>query len=612
MAQNETGIPRYSNPQQVGRREASISIAPGKGIEAFFGSFIVRIAPRGPLTWIGLFALAAILVLTFRSHWPIGSYYWDIVLYPDAAWRIANGQIPFVDFFAPAGAYGYYAYAVLERLFPNGHMTLLANWSILIVALPLLVHVVREIDRHSRPMAWAFAAPFLILAALPFNAEDISPGFGLDGYGIYNRHAILLLYILTGEILLSTKRQLNAVFLAAVMLALFHVKITGFAIATVLVAQAAMAGRINRGALLLAALIFLDFNLVIEWRYGMVSAYIASIMELIAMNGSSMFAQLRDAIVLYIMTILPLLGLAALLAFSGLMGLEINTRIAEALQRKGSQVWLAAVKTLTGSLPIWIASTTCGAVIFESQNTGSLQFAFVWPALIAAAATVRTAPAFVRHATFLLIAAAVIPQASGTLHRMLRVGPALMTYKPLGVETLGPLGDVSSKLPEINQARRLNAHFAEAHAHYARLAAHHIFPAPNIYATNEFQLSWMLAADEAVKSIRQLETDKAIRFERIIALDFVNPFSFVLGREPVRHISIGMSEGRTVPPLTPARSTAAANADLFLEPKCPVTPTQTVIKKVFEPVLSNRVRLPLSRCWDMYVKPDMAARISGK
>ncbi len=198
-----------------------------------------------PAGLIVAFLIACCSLLSITTSLPLGAYYWDLILYPDAAWRIRWGQAPFVDFFAPVGAYGYYAYVILEKIFPNGHMALLVNWTILLVATPLALHVANEVAKTSRAVVIIFTVVFIVLAAMPLNASAIFPMPAVDGYGAYNRHVVLLLYILVGELALANRRTPHAVFLGVILLALFHLKITGFLVACGIVVHGILAGRIR-------------------------------------------------------------------------------------------------------------------------------------------------------------------------------------------------------------------------------------------------------------------------------------------------------------------------------------------------------------------------------
>ena len=91
-----------------------------------------------------LIAVAFVLVplaLVKTIPIPLGAMFWDQYLYIDAANRIADGQVPAVDFFAPAGSLGYYLFAAWTTLFPKGAILLLASWSLLAVTAPLLALV---------------------------------------------------------------------------------------------------------------------------------------------------------------------------------------------------------------------------------------------------------------------------------------------------------------------------------------------------------------------------------------------------------------------------------------------------------------------------------------
>lgn len=91
---------------------------------------------------------------------PIGPMYWDTYIYLDAAQRIDTGQIPSVDFFTPAGPLGYYLFARGLNVFSYAQPMLLAQWSTLIVAAPLMAVVLADVDRQSRSTAFALLIRF--------------------------------------------------------------------------------------------------------------------------------------------------------------------------------------------------------------------------------------------------------------------------------------------------------------------------------------------------------------------------------------------------------------------------------------------------------------------
>ncbi len=49
---------------------------------------------------------------------------------------------------------------------------------------------------HNRTTGFLILVPFLVFAIFPANTQSFYPYPGLDGFGIYNRHTSLLLYVL--------------------------------------------------------------------------------------------------------------------------------------------------------------------------------------------------------------------------------------------------------------------------------------------------------------------------------------------------------------------------------------------------------------------------------
>ena len=116
----------------------------------------------------------------------------------------------------------------------------------------------------------------------------------------------------------------------------------------------------------------------------------------------------------------------------------------------------------------------------------------------------------------------------------------------------------------------------------------------------------MMATAEGVRAIRSFEARHNLRINQLVTLDFTDPLPALLGRRPVLHMSIGRSEGRSIPPMTSMRLQAADRADAILSPRCPVTPTRHYLVSMFEPVLHDRVKQRLSPCWDIYLKSGLA------
>lgn len=558
-------------------------------------SAVVR-AIASPWTWIVAFVLFAWIALIAPLRLPLGGYYWDVALYPDAAWRIANGQKPHVDFFAPAGALEYYSYALLHWLFPNGHMLLLSNWCILFVALPVLAAIVRQIDPADIVLRLGVVLPFLMFLALPLNTTEVYPLAGFDGFGIYNRHVSQLIYLLVAAILFIPTGCTQTLVLAILLPALFFTKITGLFIGLALIGHAFAAGSIRFknliGALAIAALLILTIDLTT----GIVSAYLSDIAILLQINKSSLISRLRVPLTVHMDIILPSLLLAGLLIFY-----KRDTFKALFADRHADTLHVRAVAVLKlhGA---WLLSLLAVALVFESQNSGSQEFIFLWPLFLLIARTwmVRSGP--LRFAVLALIVVATLPTANAYLHRAIRTAAVALAYRPLALPQVGALGRVTGKPELVERALAMNAHYAATKPAYERLAALDLDSSHLLYSEIDFHLAWLISVEQAVKAIGMFEKNHHIHIKSLMTLDFVDPVTFSLQRQPVRLVSIGMMAGRTIPPLDARRLAAAREADAVLAPRCPVTPTRTYLLSYFAPALEGREKVTLTPCWDMYLK----------
>jgi hypothetical protein len=233
----------------------------------FFGTtFKMAKAPLlgGPLFWLVFALLLLIVLLSLQLNAPIGPMYWDSYIYFDAAQRIKMGQTPNVDFSTPVGPLGYYLFAWGLSLFPKAQPLLLVQWSILIVAAPLMIGVLAEFHPRNRTTGFLILIPFLVFAIFPANTQSFYPYPGLDGFGIYNRHTSLLLYVLMCGLMFMRDSAKLALFCAAAMVALFLMKITGFLAGGLFGLAALLAGRISVRHVLLATAVA-SAALVCSW-----------------------------------------------------------------------------------------------------------------------------------------------------------------------------------------------------------------------------------------------------------------------------------------------------------------------------------------------------------
>ncbi|MCC2095472.1 MAG: hypothetical protein KDJ29_01190 [Hyphomicrobiales bacterium] len=553
-----------------------------------------------PSVWIIAFVATACLALVLPLRLPIGSFYWDVTLYPDAAWRIANGQLPNVAFFTPAGPLEYFGFALLQTLFPNGQILLIANWSVLIVALPLLAGAVAQVSQNSRGLALALVLPFLFFAALPLNTTEVYPMPGIDGYGMYNRHAALLIYVLLTVLLYTDQARAQITLLAGVMLALFFTKITGFLVGVGLITHALVAGLIHRRTVWFASILAAAVALAIDFHSGIVTAYLSDLATLARMNEDGLLSELRKPFLNRLDVIAPITALALFLLWKAK-----DDILSMVTPRTGAGLW-ERIQTAANLDGVWLLSLLVACIVYESQNAGSLEFILLWPLLLSI--LYRRWPLADRNriAVAILAAIALLPLTTGYANRAIRLAVVGLKYQPLAAPGIGLLGMVKAKPDLIDRARAMNVHYAENKAAYDKLAARGHQQSYLLYSEIDFQLGWMLSTEEAVQAIHAFEKRNNLHLDQIMTLDFIDPLPALLGRRPVLHMSIGRSEGRTIPSLDEKRMRAALGADAILAPRCPVTATRRYLVQMFEPVLKQRVKQRLSPCWDIYLKPSLA------
>ncbi len=545
-----------------------------------------------PLALLALAFVCVCVLLALPLSLPIGPMYWDVVIYYDAANRIFSGQVPIVDFFTPVGPLGYYLFAGWLALFPNAQPTLLAHWSLLAVTGPLIALVAWEVDRRSRATALALLVPFLIFALLPFNTRDFYPFPGSDGFGIYNRQACQVLYVLVAALAFVRERRLKTAIAVAAMTALFFLKITGFVAGGVIAAYALLSGRVTLSSVLAGALAFALILAGMEFADGMVSHYVLDIAELVSMNGGTLLPRFLQATSLNFGVVGAAASLAVLLVWAG------RRRADGDFAESG----------------LWLATIVFAGILFETQNTGSQAFIFLWPALLAvviAAGRLADRPVLVL-AIFGLVAATALPPAVRVVERAARTYVGAVRNVPLAQRNLKSLGAVDMRREVEARAEHMLRFYPEHRALYDNLVAVGELPTPVLYSDFDFQIGYLSAVDTAIDSIRALEAETGVRFDTIMSLNFVNPFPWLMDREAPLHIAIGADPTRAVPAPDSKEESAVADTDLVLYPTCPPTTANAMLYEMYSPALARHRRIRLDACYDAFVHPRFAAALAGR
>lgn len=564
----------------------------------------VTISSKKPNSWVlsplslllGILLLLCIL-LSLPVVLPIGPMYWDTYIYLDAAQRLKLDQIPAVDFQAPVGALEYYQFYWLQTLFPNGQPTLLAQWSILISAAPLMAAVIAVINKNSRRTAMAILIPFLIFALCPMNTQAFHSYPGVSGFGIYNRHTSLLLYVLTSALVFIPRGRTLAIVAALTMVALFLTKITGFLAGGLIGLYAVITGRFLLRHLLLALAIFVIVLAGLELNNGMISAYIASIITLVNLNEGLLIPRFLTVFSIKLDVILAAASLIIFLFWLDLRGHSQHSALGDrafTLDRD----WL------------WASVIMAAGTFLETQNTGSQEFIFIWPVLLTVLYKSTALTEKRRLIVYCLVALTIIPTTTKVIHGTLRFIAVAPHYVTAPVTDLKTMGLVSTRADIMERVLLLENHYIQNVEPYRQLAIAGQLPSWRLYAELDYQMYWLLSVDHAVKAIKQFETTNNIHLNSLMNLDFTDPFPWILDRDATRHIQIGADPFRTVERLTPVVEASVRATDGVLRPSCPITTARRYLQDIYAKALDDRTVVKLNDCWDLLLRPGI--KLSGQ
>jgi hypothetical protein len=561
---------------------------------------------------VSVLVALSVLLLALPIKLPIGPNYWDVYLFIDVAHRIDLGQLPHIDFFIPIGVLPFYLHDLAQWVFPKAQPVLAIQYATLLVAAPLALWIGISIESNSRPIAIGFLLPFAIFSLLPFNIIEFYPAPGIDGFGIYNRQAGLLLYLLVGALLLTESRLLKFVVAAVVLSALLFIKVTAGLAAASVILIAAVSGRLRSADALAAFAVALLVALVLQLTTGLTLAYLGDLMGLVEDNTDSLFERVLTFVSLKFDVLLgvALFGLFALWLdrkrlFSAIGHLFSSGKPLSA-QRMVAALWIIRHPVaLLGALALM-------ATGYETQNTGSNEFIYLWPAiLLLLSIHAKRLEGTALTVLVVLACTAALPSLVKVVHKAARTIAVAPGYKPVASGLEGPLMMTVTKPVYDTRASVLAQHYAEQRDAWAALANSGQKPSAIQYSEPDYQTFYVRSIAEAALAIRQMEALSGRRFETMHVLDFVDPLTPELKRVPPRFVSVANDPDRTYPVRIREKVTRELAAmDALLIPRCPITPARLSILKVAEPALASRQVVKLSRCWDIAIKAALPADLA--
>lgn len=556
-------------------------------------------AATSPLSLLAVAIAAVCILMALPLAAPIGPMYWDVYIYYDAANRIFDGQVPANDFFTPVGPLGYYLFAGLLWLFPNAQPALIAHWSLLAATAPLMALVLWDIRHRPRSLGFALLLPFLLFALLPFNTREFYPFPGSDAFGIYNRQVCQMLYVLVAALVFVRDRRLLVFLITLSMTALFFLKITGFAAGGIIALYAFLAGRVRFRDALTAALAFLLIIGALQLYNGIVGAYLTDILRLVDKNAGTLLPRFLQAASINFGVVLATGMLALVLLWS-----DRRDMAAQFASRSKT----SAIGALSGLLDhdaFWLLAVLFAGILFETQNTGSQAFIFLWPVVLSALTTRfdLNARSPLQLGIVILAAATIVPAALSVTERAARAYVGAVKNERLAQRNLGPLGAVNMRSEVADRVEHMQRFYPGHRSLYEDLTAAGELATPMLYSDYDFQIGYLIAVDDAIDAIRKLEADKGVRFETLMSLNFVNPFPWLMDRSAPHQIAIGADPMRAVPDLTPDEAAAVSATDLVLLPTCPPTTANALLYDHYKDALTQHRRIRLDDCYDAFVNP---------
>jgi hypothetical protein len=561
-----------------------------------------------PVDWlfvVGTLALVRFLYAPITL--PIGPAYWDLVMLMDSGYRLTTGQLPHVDYFQPFGPLPPCLGWLVRWAFPAAHPILSAQISYALLLLPLLWLVLRS----ARPprVALALAGLFFALALLPANFSEFPEQFlnsGAAGYGIYNRQAGYALYVLVTAMFFARSTRLYLAVGAAVCTCLFFSKISAFIVAFSYFILGALFRRVAwRWMLAVLAPTFVCAGLVESW--GVTSAYLADMASMLDGPGQivegwhrGVIDRLKEGVTLY----LRYLGVGIALVAS-LLVFEWR-----ALRRRLVGARLRPHRALRDVLRLpamTVSLLLLGALLCESQNTGSQSFAYLLPAMLWLLAHRTDRVGERRRIVGLLAGGFCCLVGAVAFEKAVRVTRTARWQPGFPQSNLAPFG--ASVEPGDHRRAPELMRFIESNAglfdEVARLRAD-----VGWYYQNLFQVLYFLSVDQAVNEFRTWSKGFGDRPWRVVAIDFVDPFPMLLGTMPLEQGAVVHDLYRTVSEKQTARlKKRYASADVILERTCWQAGTTSRFAALLTDNFRGRRNVRFGPCWIGHVAGHLVAGV---
>ncbi|WP_018688365.1 hypothetical protein [Ahrensia kielensis] len=539
--------------------------------------------------WAMLIAIAiiSVLLLILPTLVPIGAMYWDSYIYLDAEQRIATGQLPNVDFDAPAGPLDYYLVYLIRSILPDSQPMLAASWSMIIVTVPVMALIMWDVIKSKAWPITAIVVGFTLFTLIPFNTTPYYPFPGADGFAIYNRHGSQLLFVLVTALLFARRASVLIIAIATIMTALFLVKITAFAAGGLLCAWALFTGRVSIKIAALSSLLAAIVIAILELTTGIVSAYLNDLFILLTMNEGGLLGRILQGISRTFSACL----------FGGLLSLVLLFTMPRATP------W----KQKFQNPGLWIIVALIAGVFYESQNTGGQEMILLWPVVIFAfqkSIGEKTSPATF-YTIIVLAAATLLPMTASILQASARATSTMVKQHALQHTTLRNMGAVTVRPDTQERTNAMRANWLAYPEALNDLALDKKrLPSFLLFSDLDYQVGWAQAADRVVAKLKRRQAD-GLDIKSITTLDFTNPFAWLLNINAPKYMPIGADPYRTVPEPDERTLQSLRDTDMILKPKCPFTNTIVRLHEIYAPALTEHKQVDITPCYSAFIHPRL-------
>lgn len=531
-------------------------------------------------------AVFALLLLGWVQALPGTPNYYDVVMYLDAAQRIGAGQTPHADFFLPFGALSAYLFALVKGVFPHVQPVLGAQYALLLIAIPaMLAATWRTNSVHQ--IAWLWAG-FALFALLPANFLTFPEPFlpsGVDGHGIYNRQAGLLLYVLVSALLYAEDRVIAAILSGVLFIAIAFIKITALVVAAPMIALALVAGRVEWRSLLIVFVLGFAMVLALEWSTKLVSGYLADMSVFTASSGEAgLIKRLMGSAASAFLT--DFVGAMCL----GIAGAALAWREWAMPDKPDERVWLR-------NAGIGLLLLLSAALLGESQNTGTQALAFLTPVALKIAAENWDARGAARIASVCAIVFIGLT-AGAALYKGARLVKSAFESEAIGPQDLG----LSASPEEAAAAQawldlQTKSAWSEREAllyeQIDKLDAMLPLAAP----------AYALAAQQMVEGMEDRQATSGAPVASIATLDFVDPAPALLNAPSLPGLPVIYDPERL--DFTERAATmqeALTQAEIILAPMCGPRFASVNYAKLVAGALQGRQRSRLNACWAVFTR----------